>query len=204
VEGYSGRMGARGRAGTSTSASSRNNGSPQARDLAAGRNLIMPLAMASLKENAKSLKTIGEETFNGKPAWKVQIEPKDGQRTNTVMMFAKDDGTLLGWNVVQPGSGNMTATIVRWAEHEGLMFAEAMKQEQAGRRGLQTAMEMTLKEVQVDTVDPATFELPEPVRKMVGDEGKGAGNAPANTGGGTTRPGTNRGGGGGGGGANGG
>jgi hypothetical protein len=135
-------------------------------------------------EDYESLRTLGRETFEGQPAWKVEVVAKplpgmDAEATReartSVEYYAVDSGYLLGKTgrvESDLGSGPITYVFSDYRDFGGRKMPAKTTIRQAGQEFV-----ITVETVAYDTVAPDVFQLPQEIQTMVGAEAA-AGGAP--------------------------
>lgn len=128
-----------------------------------------------LRDDSKELKTVDQTKFSESDCYKVSVTDSDG-----VVQFAffdVKDHLLRGIESTQDTQmGQMTSTIKfgEWKEDAGLKFFTKIDIEQMGMN-----MTLSFNEVKFNTLEAATFALPDEVKAMLKGDAGGATTAPA-------------------------
>lgn len=121
-----------------------------------------------------SMETVEETDFEGKPCYKVKLEDKNGKES--LEYFEKDTGLLRGRTGKREsamGTIDVVEVNQEWKDVDGMKFpvkilTRAMGQEQV----------ITIEKLELNNVDPAVFETPEPIKKVLSGEAPPQGNRP--------------------------
>lgn len=111
-----------------------------------------------------SEKTLGEDTVNGKPVWKVEMTPHEGKPE--IFYFDKDSGLLarMALKVVSPmGEVDAGVTLDDYRDVDGVQTAFSMTQNAMGQE-IALIVDKVTYGVQID---PARFALPSDVAELV-------------------------------------
>ena len=125
---------------------------------------IVTAAVLREPEYVASATTVGRAEFNGQPCFRVQIDWHSGRQSHDC--YAMESGLLIAMEMVQSSPmGEMETLIILdgFREFEGVLAPTVMRQTIMGQEQV-----MTVKEMRRESPDPALFELPPPIRTLVG------------------------------------
>lgn len=126
------------------------------------------------REYYSAIRTAGSEDLNGKPAWKVEMTPKQGKVET--FYFDRDSGLLVRMDQTTPTPLGDIPTQVYLSDYrpiEGIQTPFAMTQKVVG----QTIAIKLDKATYHAQIPPARFDLPESVKQLL-EKKKTAGQAP--------------------------
>jgi hypothetical protein len=129
-----------------------------------------------LDEDYKDFKTLDQTQFNGKDCYKVQMTPKDDPDQELFVFFATDDKLLQGLELTQEGPMGEMKTSFMFKDWKPMDDVKVYSTMEVDQMGMMTNVSLT--DIEFNTVDPAAFALPEEVKSLV-DGAPGA--APATT-----------------------
>lgn len=119
--------------------------------------------IATFKDKAKEVKTVGSEQYAGEDAWRVHVLDKEMQEFD--LFFSKETSLPLGMTATEDTGMGVTEIKVRfleWKDFEPFKLYTKTEIEQ----GPMGAATITFDKIEVNKVDPKVFELPEEVKKL--------------------------------------
>lgn len=137
-------------------------------------NMLDP--QKALAERQGTAANAGKETFADKECWRVHIKRGDGKESD---MFFEVATSMPVGGVSAEKKGDVETKskmlLGDWQEVQGVKFFHSMRIETIGQQT--TAIEMKVTKVEINTLDAATFAMPEEVRKLA--DARPAATAPA-------------------------
>lgn len=113
-----------------------------------------------------SMETVEQTDFEGKACYKVKLVGKDGKES--FEFFETDTGLQRGTSgqtETSMGPIDVVTFTSEWIEVDGLKFPAKTVQKLMGQEQI-----VTIEKVEMNTVDPAVFALPEEIKKVMSGE----------------------------------
>lgn len=114
----------------------------------------------------KSMETVEETDFEGKPCYKVKLVDNDGKES--FEYFEKDTGLLRGESGQREtlmGPIDVVTITTDWKDVDGLKFPARTLQRVRG-----TEQVIAVDKIELNNVDPSVFDLPEEIKKIKSGE----------------------------------
>lgn len=115
-------------------------------------------------EKFAAMETVEQVEFDGRPAYKVRLEYLSGREV--FEYFDVETGRMIGVEGAQEsimGSMNVVTTLDEYTQFDDIMVPTRMTQVLGG---LQT-VRVSIDAVELDSVDPAVFELPAAIQALI-------------------------------------
>ena len=137
-------------------------------------NMLDP--QKALAERKGTAENAGKETFADKECWRVHIKRGDGKESD-IFYDVATSMPVGGLSVEKKGEVEIKSkmSLGDWQDEQGVKFFHVMKIETTGAQT--TAIEMKVTKVEINTLDAATFAMPEEVKKLA--DARPAATAPA-------------------------
>ena len=132
----------------------------------------------NIENEFKTLETVDKTSFNGEECYKVRMVSEDKSVPEQMGYFSLANKLMTGLETTEEGPmGPVTTTFhfKDWKELNDVKVFSALDLERMGMN-----MTMTFSEVEFNKVDPAVFELPAEVKKLVAEKQNAGGGATPN------------------------
>lgn len=131
-----------------------------------------------VKASIASIENAGKREFAGKECWSLRYTRKDG-KTGDIFYDVETSMPMGFESVEKQGDKEITSRGMPsdWQEADGVKIFRSLKLETSALAG--AAMTLTVKSIEINTLDPAVFAMPEEVKKLA--DARPAATAPAGT-----------------------